>query len=337
MKAQSSAEGHGRGPRKGMRKRVDTQAPEMVRLNRLGWSARRIAAELRVDRGTVTARLKRFRKEEEEEHWVVVLRQVSAQHLEEHHRLLAAIAHAVLEAAHLDPLAPHMADDPRPFIGYHLERAVQQASDRLRDRGLDLDAAAGTGEGGPEALRLGARLLDALAEHEPELAEAFKNWRDAYTACRRARSRLLEEAENLRAQKKEEKVTPGPAGVPTEDELIRLALQKGRGDEPDKARRSYTADLLGGILPGILGCSGTETRGERGSPATWEPPPWLEQALHPARIEPLLTAHRSVLKSLSQVEETVDRLMLTGAPYGRCSLCPSYVPFIVSREEPGAF
>ncbi len=47
----------------------------------------------------------------------------------------------------------------------------------------------------------------------------------------------------------------------------------------------------------------------------------LSQLRHEGRIGSVLAAYKSLMKSVSQIEDLVDTLLLRGHPSGRCALC----------------
>ena len=304
-------------------------AAEWDQLHQKGQSFRSIARENSVDPRTVQAWVRRAGDAKRKEHWEAVSRQVDSRYLDEHFRLISRVAAALLDVVHADPIGGREPDAEK-LLRNRMSSVAREAVDILKGRGLNLDplpdgvvdAAVRVRE--ETVARVSRKLVDALMGHEPGMKASIDGWKGCWGRYQKARQELAEACKGLFTQR----------GVPDgiADDLMWGLVREALGVE------------LFGQEPGS--CS-VERRGEQrvvlvrrwsnteqdlcdGSARDMETcrkayDLVLEQVRHPERIRTMLNAYRHLQDRVREVEDSVDRLVLTGVPQSQCTLCPNYL------------
>ena len=306
---------------------TDELIQQWIRLRRRGESYRSIGRRFQVDPRTVKSWVQKAGEEKEKEHWEAVSRQVDAKYLDEHYRMLLQVAAAVLDAVHTDPVFVHHELKSHVILNGRVQGAMQKSPQLLEGRGLDIQPTMITEfpsyhneiDNHPFE-RLGSKLLDALMEHEPQLKMAIEAWESDWSRFQHTRLKFIEAAKNLLklaniGDKLAERLKM---------EVVREALgNKLFNEEPWSSRVDVIDDKNAHL---VRYSRSTRTEVYTGSKQEVEAAynaydKVLSQVLHKERIRPVDDSYQSLMKSIRQVEDSVDYLLLRGKPEGRCPLC----------------
>lgn len=310
------------------RKKIDDPlVAQWIQLRRKEESYRSIGRRFDVDPRTVKSWVQKAGEEKEKEHWEAVSRQVDAKYLDEHYRMLLQVAAAVLDAVHTDPVFVHHELEAHLVLNGRVQSAMKKSPQLLEGRGLDIEPGMITefssyhSEIDNHPLeRLGSKLLDALMEHEPALKQAIEAWESQWSKFQHARLQLIEATKNLYNHANVgDKVAEG-----LKMEVVREVLgNKLFNEEPCSSRVDVIDDKNAHLTRYDRR---TEKKVYTGSKQEVEAARKaydnvLSQVLHKERIRPVEDSYESLTKSIRQVEDSVDYLLLRGKPEGHCPLC----------------
>ncbi len=301
---------------------------DFVRLHQQGLSYRAIGQIYKVDGRTVKARIDKAKTAKDEEYWEGVSRQVDAKYLDEHYRLLAHVALALLNAVRTQPLIAPAEDGAEALLHRMTEGGLgEPALDLLKGRGLDLDTlpttSVGDKIGETPKMRLVQRLLQGLMEHEAALSQAVEQWKESRDRFQRDRVGFGQQSQGLFAGGKTVRDAAAAAlGPAVADEVLRstlLGLETG-ALEVEKREEEKAAIVL---VRGSSGesediCSGPEAEMRSAAGAYAHV---LSQLRLEGRLGPVVTTYETLMDSVAHIEDLVDTLVLRGHPRGRCALC----------------
>ena len=273
------------------------------------------------------ARIHKAKTAKDEEYWEAVSRQVDAKYLEEHYRLLVHMALAVLNAVRTQPLIAPAEDSAEALLRRMTEGSLgEPALDLLRGRGVDLDILVATTVpdkiGVSPKKRLVQRLLHGLMEHEFALSQAVEQWKESRDRFQQDRADLGQQAHGLFVGTVAGEAVAAALGTAVADEVLRSTLLHralGALEVEERAEgRAVIVLVSGSSREAEEVCSGPEAEMRSAVDASAHV---LSQLRHKERIGSVVAAYKSFVKSVSQIEDLVDALVLRGHPWGRCALC----------------
>lgn len=307
----------------------------ILQLHREGHKYNSIASLVGLDWRTVKGVVARVAKIQEQEHWQAVTRQVDSQILQQHYKLLLAVAQELEREINRQPISRPPHQTAQTILDLTLSEAARRAAGQaLLPAGLLV-----TREDFANArvARYGQRVFKGLQEHEPQLGKFIERWAHSCDAFASERQKLAERLEH--AQILEGKQT-----------LVARLLKQGLTE-------SQAADIVSAILTEALehqvqGMQLMEFQGEargtdiivitrvrkdpdqihevysgKGADASTvrtvyeNALSWVLQ--QPEVWDKLSNAYRDIAKWTEEVNKCLDTLVLRGRPAGRCNLCPS--------------
>lgn len=313
----------------------EDMAAEWNRRHQKGQSYRSIAFEYGVDPRTVQGWVQKLMQGKDEEHWEDISRQLDSKYLDKHHRLLLRAAMALLGAVHTDPLQPLHVE-----VEYLIHKGIESVSHRaieiLKEIGINFEPQGGDVLGPARdrdemVTRLSQKLVDALMEHEPLIEKAVDRWKICWSRFQQAHLGLAEEAKSLFkkrnlpdgiAEKLKWAVVKETLGKELSGEIWNSRIVVHDGGEAELVR--YCPDIERRL------CKGPQAEMKAAQESYDE---LLPQVSHRERITPLLSAYRDLQGAVRDVDDLVDRMVLTGRPQGRCTLCPNYSPGQSARSR----
>lgn len=305
----------------GKSKMTQDTVAECVYLNRQGKSYRSIARRLGFDPRTVKAWIQKANEVAEGAHWEAVARQVDVKYLDHHYRMLVQVATAVLDALETDPITTHHELPADRLLNQCVQSRLETSLVYISTRSLDNGPASGQPVLTSDTIvRLGSRLLEALAEHEPQLGKAIEKWENAWSEFRKQQLELLQVATNLFKLDARDEDLAMTLKQPVVQESLQTRLL---GREPCSLSIEEHNDEQVFLLAGR---PGTMTRIHRGSKpecmaARDAYAKTLKQVSHEERIKPVRAAYHDLKRCTSNTQELADQLILIGRPQGQCSIC----------------
>ncbi len=311
-----------------MAKITEEMTAEFIRLHRLGQSNRAIGQRFGVDPRTVKSRIQRAAQDIEKLHWEDVLRQVDARYLDEHYRVLVAVAIRLQQIVRSDPMFAPPGDDAEKLIKRMVTMEMEGVDGLLADRGVDMEREVFTSFrdsiGEPARSRLVRKLIVSLQEHEPTLQIALENWESSWESFQKKRQSLGEQARGLlRIKHLDGELVDAVAHEVAESVLLFTLHGNAIGEFQveevgDGKARGYIAneftrkEVGEGPLKFLTAVSTVYDE-------------ILDQLSHVERVRPVEEAYNSLRNSIEGMEGLVDTLVLKGRPEGHCRLCPGAV------------
>lgn len=307
-----------------MSKITDEMVTDFVRLHRQGTSYREIGRRYGVDYRTVGSWIHKAEREQQRGHWEFVSREVDARYLDEHYRLLLRFALGVLDVVQTDPLFARSDEEARGLYDRLMIFHMGRASELLAMRGIDFEDEATSYApdryGRSAKQRLCRQLNNSLMEHESELESSIEGWMTDWSQFQQVREECKNVAVGLFKQNDLASELSEVFGPDVVEDVLNWALSGAD-------RRVIRIEERDGT-DAVVVIEDTSSARElfTGPKSTLESVPKIYDAVFcqmslEQRLREPKEVYERLYRSVSEVQDLVDELVLRGKPRGLCKLC----------------